>query len=130
MEGWQAYNRTQPDDGKWGMSSHPNAARKLEMRVYPIASFPPSLTGFSCQPRHAGDRWLPNPRIGIVQRHPMLRMKSVDGWQLKLALGTRSQGCKVVIRALRMPMRLLTNESVFARFTFSLTYHACCAIFF
>ena len=58
---------------------------------------PPSVTGFSCQPLHVGDRWLPDPRIGIVQRHPMLRMKWVDGWQLKLALGTRSQGCKVVI---------------------------------
>jgi hypothetical protein len=46
----------------------------LERMADFATSFPPSLTGFGCQPLHAGDRWLPDSRIGIVQRHPMLRM--------------------------------------------------------
>ena len=51
----------------------------LRCGVCRTASLPPSLTGFSCH--NAGD-----PRIGIVQRYPMLHIESVAGWRLKLAL--------------------------------------------
>jgi hypothetical protein len=51
------------------------------MRVYRTASLPPSLTGFSCQPLHAGDP--ASVSFSVVQ---CPHIESVAGWRLKLVL--------------------------------------------
>ena len=68
-----------------GIPFHGNECRCafLERTADFDRQLPPSVTGFSCQPLHVGDRWLPDPR-----RHrstcPMLHTESVDGWRLQV----------------------------------------------